>query len=892
MLSHELRTKYLKFFEGKGHLIHASDSLVPNDPTLYFTSAGMVQFKPYFVGDQVPPNRRITTSQKCLRTDDIDEVGDAVHHTFFEMLGNFSFGDYFKRESIIWAWEFITEVLRLNPDHIWTSVYLDDDEAAEVWEKEIGFPADKIVRLGEDKNYWPANAPSQGPNGVCGPCNEIFVDISPELGRPENPTHAIAYEGNRFVEIWNLVFTQFDRQEDGTLVPLPAKNIDTGMGLERTTAILQGTPTDYETDLFLPLVQRIESASGAKYGADEKTDFAIRVVADHIRAATFAVADGVMPSNIKRGYVLRRIIRNAIVKGRKLGLTRDFLAPMVPAVVQLMGSVYPEIADRQGYIEKVIASEEEKFRRTLESGMQRLEDQVEMALSSPEKRLDGEAAFTLYDTYGFPLEITREIAAERGITVDQAGFDAAMEEQRARAKEASDFGAVMMAGEGSVLLELEKTSGPTRFVGYEQTSSEAAVLAIVKDGELVATAEEGDQVDIVLDQTPFYAESGGQVGDTGRITNLSTYGSAGEVSGAMDVTDTVRLSRFSFHRGTVLTGSISVGDSVRAEVDAKRRAAIMRNHTATHLLHAALHKVLGEHALQSGSVVEPERLRFDFSHFQAVTPEEIRAIEDQVNEWILEDIGAEVVETGIEEARRMGATALFGEKYGDSVRVVRIGDVSMELCGGTHLLNTSRVGSFKITSESSIGAGLRRIEAVTGMGAVRFTHELEDQLRGIADVLGVGPSEAATAAQRALDSVKEARREIDQLKSKSAAESAGDLADSAQEAGGVRFVTASAPTADVPTLQKMADSISDKLKSGVVVLAGVADGKVLFISKVTSDLVPKGFHAGNLLREVAKVAGGGGGGKPEFAQAGGRDASKVSDALAKAEEMIRAQAGG
>ena len=855
---------------------------MPDDPTLYFTSAGMVQFKPYFVGDRIPPSRRIATCQKCLRTDDIEEVGDAVHHTFFEMLGNFSFGDYFKREAIIWAWEFITEVLKLDPDHIWTSVYLDDDEAADVWIKEIGIPAYKVVRLGEDKNYWPANAPSKGPSGVCGPCNEIFVDVMPELGLPDDPTYSIAYEGNRFVEIWNLVFTQFDRQDDGTLVPLPAKNIDTGMGLERTTAVLQGTPTDYETDLFLPIVQCIESISGVKYGSNEKTDFAIRVVADHIRAATFAIADGVMPSNIKRGYVLRRIIRNAVVKGRKLGLAQNFLAQIVPVVVDIMGDVYPEIVERQGYVQKVLAGEEEKFRRTLESGMQRLEDQIEAAVTSSEKKLDGTVAFTLYDTYGFPLEITREIAAERGVVVDEAGFEAAMEEQRARAKEAGEFGGVIMAGEGSVLLELDRTGGPTRFVGYETTSSKATVLAIIKDSELLSTAHEGEEVDVVLDQTPFYAESGGQIGDTGNIVSEA---------GALEVRDTIKLSHFFLHRSRVASGSISVGDVVNAEVDAKRRMAIARSHTATHLLHAALRKVLGEHALQSGSVVEPDRLRFDFSHFQAVTPEELRCIEDLVNEWILEDIRADVLVTSIEDARKMGATALFGEKYGESVRVVRIGDVSMELCGGTHLCNTSCVGSFKIVSESSIGAGLRRVEAVTGLGVMRYVHELEDRLREIAEVFGVATSEAAAAAMRTNEALKEARKEIDTLKACAAAESAASLAESAQEVGGVRFVTSSVATADVSTLQKLADSISDRIKSGVVVLAGVADSRVLFVGKVTPDLVAKGFHAGNILREVAKVAGGGGGGKPEFAQAGGKDVSKVKDALAKAEEIIRTQVG-
>ena len=882
LTSKDLRTKYLQFFESKGHLICASDSLVPDDPSLLYTSAGMVQFKPYFLAERVPPRTRIATSQKCMRTDDIDEVGDAVHHTFFEMLGNFSFGDYFKREAITWAWEFLTEVLEIKPENLWTSIYLDDDEAYDIWTNEVKFPAERIVRLGEDKNYWPANAPSKGPNGVCGPCNEIFLDVTPEKGMPEDPAWSIAHGSNRFVEIWNLVFTQFDRQEDGTLAGLPSKNIDTGMGFERTIAVLQGTPTNYETDLFMPIIERIEALSGAKYGSDNATTSAIRVIADHLRSAVFVIGDGVMPSNIGRGYVLRRLIRNAVVKARSIGLTKPFMAGLVPVVVEIMGDVYPGIADRQGYIEKIIASEEEKFRATLQAGLQRLEDQIALAASSSEERLDGESAFTLYDTYGFPLELTRDIAAAAGIAVDMDGFKVAMEEQRKRAKEASDFGSVMVAGEAGALLELEKTIESTKFVGYESLDSESTILAILKAGELSSTAHAGERVEIVLDSTPFYAETGGQVGDSGQI-ELG--------SGLVCVTDTLKASHFALHVAEVTSGSISVGNKVHASVNNDRRLAIARNHTATHLLHAALHKVLGEHALQKGSVVDPDRLRFDFSHFQAVTPDELRSIEDEVNSLVLADMEASTVETSVDEARKMGAMALFGEKYGDVVRVVQMGDESVELCGGTHLQHTAQVGLFKLTSESSVGAGLRRVEGVTGQAAVAYVHDLEDQLRGTADALGVSQAEVVGAAERTVAAAREAQKEIDQLKSKSAAEAGGDLTDSAQEAGGVKFVTASLPTVDVPTLQKLADSITDKLRSGVVVLAGVADGKVLFIGKVTSDLVPKGFSAGNMLREVAKVAGGGGGGKPEFAQAGGKDASKVDEALAKAAELIKAQAG-
>ncbi|MDH7602821.1 MAG: alanine--tRNA ligase [Armatimonadota bacterium] len=882
MTSSELRTAYLKFFESKGHLIYPSDSLVPDDPSLLYTSAGMVQFKPYFVGERVPPCRRIVTCQKCLRTDDIAEVGDAVHHTFFEMLGNFSFGDYFKRESIIWAWEFLTEVLKFNPDHLWTSIYLDDDEAEEIWIKEIGFPKHKIVRLGEDKNYWPANAPSKGPNGPCGPCNEIFLDVKPELGPPEDPTWSIAHDNNRFVEVWNLVFQQFDRQEDGTLKPLPTKNIDTGMGLERTIAVIQGTPTDYETDLFLPIVRKIESMSGVRYGESEASDRCIRVIADHIRSAVFVIGDGVMPSNAGRGSVLRRIIRNAMIKGRKIGLEKDFLAPIVPVVVEIMGSVYREIVDRQGYITKVIAAEEEKFRRTLDAGLERLEDQIAQALASSTKTIDGRAAFTLHDTYGFPIEITREIAAEHGIEVDLEGFEAAMEEQRERAKAASEFGAVMTVGEGSAVAELERTAKPTEFVGYELFECEATIVAIVKGSDLVVGASEGDEVEIVLDRTPFYAESGGQVGDTGRL-----FGECAE----LEVYDTTKVSHFFFHKARVKSGSVNVGDAVRAVIDAARRSAIARAHTATHLLHAALRKILGEHALQSGSLVEPDRLRFDFSHFQALTSDELRTIENEVNSMILADAPSSVQVTSLDEARKIGAVALFGEKYGDTVRVVRMGDFSIELCGGTHLCHTSQVGFFKIVSESSIGAGLRRIEAVVGLGAVRYVQNLEDQLREVADILDAAQSEVVTAAQKLTQSLREAKHEIDALKSRTAASAAAELVSSAQEAAGVKYITASVPTCDLSTLRKLIDNVADKLGSGVVVLAGVSDGKVLFLGKVTSDLVSRGFHAGNLLRDVAKVAGGGGGGKPEFAQAGGKDPSKVQEALAKAAELIRETAG-
>ena len=881
MLSSELRTLYLRFFEERGHLVHASDSLVPDDPTLLFTSAGMVQFKPYFVGKRVPPCTRIATSQKCLRTDDIDEVGDAVHHTFFEMLGNFSFGDYFKRDAIIWAWEFLTEVLKLDPDQLWTSVYLDDDEAAGIWTKEIGFPTDKLVRLGEDKNYWPANAPSKGPNGPCGPCNEIFLDVTPELGRPDDPTWAIAHDGNRFVEIWNLVFTQFDRQEDGTMVPLPSKNIDTGMGIERTVAVLNGTPSDYETDLFLPIIRRIESVSGAQYGSDKTIDLSMRVIADHIRGAAFAIADGVVPSNVSRGYVVRRMIRKAILRGRALGLDKSFSHQIVPVVVEVMREPYPELAERETYITRSIRAEEERFRRTLEAGVSRLEE----LLASSAKGISGEAAFKLYDSFGFPVELTREIAEERGVAVDMAGFEAAMEEQRRRAREGTIIPTELFGGGGDALLEMQHRIGSTEFLGYEQTSATCQIVGIVKEGLLVDRAASGEDVEVVLDQTPFYAESGGQVGDTGEIVHDPD----GEPK--LIVTNTLKVADIFFHHCKVISGEIATGMRVQAKVDVQRRMDIARNHTATHLLHAALRSVLGEHALQSGSVVDPNRLRFDFSHGSALTPEEMQKIEDLVNEQILADLPVTVTETTTDEARKMGAMALFGEKYGESVRVITIGGYSTELCGGTHLTRTSQVGILKLMSEQSVGAGLRRIEAVTGRAALAHVRALGDRIRSLAETLNAPPSELEQAVQRLTSQLSDARRELEKLQAHSVSASAEEIAKTAVDTGGVNLVTRSLPTADAAALSSLADGIADRLKSAVVVLAGVSDGRVMFVTKVTPDLVTKGLHAGNIIREVAKAAGGGGGGKPEFAQAGAKDPSKVDSALALASELVRAAVG-
>ena len=881
MLSSELRNKYLEFFEGKGHLIAPSDSLVPDDPTLLFTSAGMVQFKPYFIGERVPPRTRMATSQKCLRTGDLDIVGTtAIHHTFFEMLGNFSFGDYFKDEAIAWAWEFLTDRLNLPPDRLWITVYTNDDEAAEIWEKKIGVPAERIVRLGEKYNYWPSNAPSEGPNGPCGPDSEIFYDNGEEAGC-KSPECGPDCDCGRFIEIWNLVFMQFNREEGGTLTPLPRKNIDTGMGLERTTRVLQGVATNFDTDLFMPIISKAASLTGVEYGKDKETDVALRVIADHVRAMVFAIADGVIPSNVGRGYVLRRIIRRAVLKGKSLGLEELFLDQLAPVVISIMEGPYPEVRERQDHISRTIHAEEEKFRRTLDIGLQKLEESIARLTSKGITEIPGMEAFVLYDTYGFPLELTQEIASERGLTVDLQAFAEAMEEQRRRAREGSDISTELFAGSLGALAEIEKVEPATEFVGYETFASPAKVIGLLKNGELVNSASAGDKIDIVLDVTPFYPESGGQVTDTGNINGDGT-----EIA----VECVARVGSLIVHSGEVKKGELKVGDQVTAAVDSKRRLSIMRNHTATHLLHKALRIMLGEHVVQSGSLVEPARLRFDFTHTQQVTQGEIQEIEKIVNEEILHDDEVSVTEKTLEQAKADGAMALFTEKYSGMVRVVKVGGYSMELCGGTHTHRTSQIGSFKIVSEGSIGAGLRRIEAVTGSGAFEYARENERLLAQTAEALRVSSADVPEAVSRLAETVRALEKQIEDLKRKSAVGQADELASKAVEHKGVRLV-ASRVEADVETMSSLADTLAGKLKSAVIVLAAPSDGKVVFVSKVTPDLVQRGFHAGNLVREVAKVAGGGGGGRPDFAQAGGRDIGKLDEALAKADELVEQQAG-
>lgn len=882
MLGSEIRRKYIEFFQSKDHLHLPSDSLVPDDPSLLFTSAGMVQFKPYFTGAAQPPHPRAVTAQKCLRTDDIDEVGDAVHHTFFEMMGNFSFGDYFKREAIHFAWEFLTEWLKLPREHIWTSVYLDDDEAAEVWEKEIGLSPSRIVRLGEDKNYWPANAPSKGPNGPCGPCNEIFLDMRPELGTPADPAHAIAYDSNRFVEIWNLVFMQYLRGDGGTLTPLPKKNIDTGLGLERTAAILQGTPTNYESDLFLPLIQAMERLAGVRYGSDETADASLRTIADHARAAVFCIADGVMPSNVKRGYVLRRMIRRAVIKARRIGYEGIFLRDLAPTVAEMMGGRYPELKDRMTFVQTVLESEEQKFDRTLSTGLSRLDEEIRAAKSAGVPRLSGEAAFVLYDTYGFPFELTEELARAEGLEVDREGFESCMEEQRRRAQQGSRMFADVFGGTGESIAELQQTVGATAFAGYEALRAEARIQAILRDGQLVDAAEEGDEVQVVLDVTPFYAEAGGQVGDTGRITGRS---------GSAAVRDTRKRADIWFHDAVVEAGELRTGDTVTAEVDGERRWAIMRNHTATHLLHAALRKVLGDHVAQSGSLVAPDRLRFDFSHFQAMTPDEIRAVEDEVNRRILEDHPVQPEQTTLDEARRKGAMALFGEKYGTEVRTIAIPGVSLELCGGTHISRTSQIGLMKIVSEGSVAAGIRRIEAITGAAVLAHLRGLEQRLEEVAHRLQVPAADILPTIERLQQSLREHQQALEQIRDRSSADEAEEMARLAEDVDGFKAVCSRTSSTDADGMSRLADMLADRLGPSVVLLGSESGGKALFVAKVSADLVARGLHAGELVKAVAAEAGGGGGGRPEFAKAGGKDPSRLDAALEKGRALIREAAG-
>jgi alanyl-tRNA synthetase len=871
----ELRQAFLSFFQDRGHKIIPSSSLLPrNDPTLLLTSAGMVQIKPYFLGLETPPSRRLASCQKCFRTTDIDSVGDSKHLTFFEMLGNFSVGDYFKKEAILWAWEFVTKYLKLPEERLWVTIYLDDDEAFAYW-REVGVPAGKILRFSEEDNFWGP----VGDSGPCGPCSEIHYDLGEEFGCGKAECKPNC-ECGRFSEIWNLVFTQYNQDQNGQRTPLPKPNIDTGMGLERTLAAIQGKLSPYETDLFSPLVDRICHLSRKEYGRDENTDRAIRIVAEHSRGIAFLIADGVVPSNEGRGYVLRRILRRASLFGRKLGLNDPFLNEMAEVVVSAMSHIYPELMANQSLISEVIRVEEEKFITTLDTGLNLVEKLIGEASAQGREGLTSDEVFRLYDTYGFPPELTAEIAREKGLSIDWEGFQAEMEKQRERAR------ARGVIVKPSPATAMATTHGPkvvirTRFVGYRKYSSRSKVRDLIINESSVRNIPAGNEVDVILNKTPFYGEMGGQVGDSGEINSQK---------GKVAVTNTLKTpSDVIIHRGEVVEGSISIGDEVEAKIDIAHRLDIARNHTATHLLQAALRQVVDTRIEQKGSLVEPERFRFDFSHLTPLSEEELKEIQRQVNEWIRLNLKVKAKKLPYTQAIAEGAIALFEEKYGEEVRMLEIGEpaISKELCGGTHVSSTGEIGILLITSESSIGTGLHRIEAVTGRKAESLIEsrltalqstakEIEGSLEEVPGKVKVLISELEAGRKRALSLERELSRRI-----------AEDLLGQAEQVSGVTVLAAKVPALTMPILREMGDILRDRLKSAIVVLATVYNGKPNFLAMVTPDLVARGFHAGDIINQVAKVTGGGGGGKATMAQAGGKDATKIDEALKLVRKLIQ-----
>jgi alanyl-tRNA synthetase len=876
----ELRQAFLSFFQDRGHKIIPSSSLVPHkDPTLLLTSAGMVQIKPYFLGLEAPPSRRLASCQKCFRTTDIDSVGDSKHLTFFEMLGNFSVGDYFKKEAILWAWDFVTKYLKLPEERLWITIYLDDDEAFAYW-RDVGVPAEKILRFGEKDNFWGP----VGDSGPCGPCSEIHYDLGEEFGCGKAECRPNCDCG-RFSEIWNLVFTQYNQDQSGQRTPLPKPNIDTGMGLERTLAAIQGKPSPYETDLFSPLVDRICRLSGKEYGRGENTDRAIRIVAEHSRGIAFLVADGVMPSNESRGYVLRRILRRASLFGRKLGLNDPFLNELAEVVVGTMSHIYPELVANQSLISEVVRVEEEKFITTLDTGLNLVEKLIGEASAQGREGLTSGEVFRLYDTYGFPSELTAEIAREKGLSIDWDGFQAEMEKQRERARVSQKVGTggVQLKAEFKAKTIRRVTHKQTRFVGYQKCSSKSKVRDLVANESSVRSVAEGSEVDIILDRTPFYGEMGGQVGDSGEINSQK---------GKVVVTNTLRTpSDVIIHKGKVVEGSISVGDEVEARVDVPRRLDIARNHTATHLLQTALRQTLGSRVYQKGSLVEPERFRFDFSQLVPMTEEELKEIQRQVNEWIRQDLRVEAKVLPYKQAIAEGAIALFEEKYGEEVRMLEIGEpaISKELCGGTHVSSTGEIGIFLITNESSIGTGLHRIEAVTGRKAESLIESRLAALQSVAKEVQGSLEEVPGKVKALISELEAERKRVLSLERELSRRIAEDLPGQAEQVSGVTVLAARVPALTMPILREMGDILRDRLKSAVVVLATVYNGKPNFLTMVTPDLIAKGFHAGDIINQVAKVTGGGGGGKAAMAQAGGKDAAKIDEALKLVKSVIASQ---
>ncbi|HBR1373155.1 TPA: alanine--tRNA ligase [Klebsiella pneumoniae] len=868
----EIRQAFLDFFHSKGHQVVASSSLVPhNDPTLLFTNAGMNQFKDVFLGLDKRNYSRATTAQRCVRAggkhNDLENVGyTARHHTFFEMLGNFSFGDYFKQDAIKYAWELLTgeNWFALPKEKLWVTVYETDDEAFDIWANEVGVPRERIIRIGDNKgapfasdNFW-----QMGDTGPCGPCTEIFFDHGDHIwgGPPGSPEE----DGDRYIEIWNIVFMQFNRQADGTMEPLPKPSVDTGMGLERIAAVLQHVNSNYDIDLFRDLIASVAKVTGAT----DLTNKSLRVIADHIRSCAFLVADGVIPSNENRGYVLRRIIRRAIRHGNMLGAKDTFFWKLVAPLIDVMGSAGDELKQQQAQVEQVLKTEEEQFARTLERGLALLDEELSKLKGDT---LDGETAFRLYDTYGFPVDLTADVCRERNIKVDEAGFEAAMEEQRRRARESSGFGADYNA--------MIRVDGASEFKGYDHLELNGKVTALFIDGKAVDSVSAGQEAVVILDQTPFYAESGGQVGDKGELKGAGF---------SFAVSDTQKYGQAIGHIGKVASGTLKVGDAVQADVDEARRQRIRLNHSATHLMHAALRQVLGTHVAQKGSLVNDKALRFDFSHFEAMKPEEIRAVEDLVNAQIRRNLAIETNIMDIDAARASGAMALFGEKYDDRVRVLRMGDFSTELCGGTHAARTGDIGLFRITSESGTAAGVRRIEAVTGEGAMAILHAQSDQLNDIAQLLKGDSHNLGEKVRVALERTRQLEKELQQLKEQAAAQESANLSSKAEEINGVKLLVSELTGVEPKMLRTMVDDLKNQLGSTIVVLATVADGKVSLIAGVSKDVTDR-VKAGELVGMVAQQVGGKGGGRPDMAQAGGTDASALPAALASVKGWVSAK---
>lgn len=873
----EIRERFLSFYESKQHYRMPSFPLVPqDDASLLLINSGMAPLKPYFTGAKTPPSKRATTCQKCIRTPDIERVGRTARHgTFFEMLGNFSFGDYFKKEAITWAWEFVTEQMQMPVDRLWVTIYQDDDEAFDIWTKKIGLPPERIVRMGKEDNFWEIGT------GPCGPCSEIYFDRGPEYGCGR-PDCKVGCECDRYVEFWNLVFTQFEKDENGEYHKLQHPNIDTGMGLERLAAIMQDVGSLFDVDTIQNIMKHIARIAGVRYGEDEKTDISLRVITDHIRSTTFLVADGVVPSNEGRGYVLRRLLRRAARHGRLLGINRAFLRDVCLTVIAESKGAYPELEEKKEYIQKVIAIEEKRFDETINQGLEILSGLIDALEAKNETILSGADAFKLYDTYGFPIDLTREILAERQMTTDEEAFADAMDEQRKRAREGRSVGEDAAWSE-DVFSQLD-ASVKTEFVGYDTDKTEATVLALVSGDAIVEHIGTGEEVVAIFDKTVFYATSGGQEGDSGTI-----YGK----NFTMQVSDTKKAGDGKIlHIGIVSSGVISVGDTAMLAYDKKRRMATARNHTATHLLHKALRDTLGVHVAQAGSSVNPERLRFDFSHFSAMTKDELMQVEQQVNEAILAALPVSISQMPIAEAKKLGAMALFGEKYGDVVRVVKIGDYSTELCGGTHLTNTSQAGLFKIISESGVAAGVRRIEAITGYETYRYLLFTQKLLHDAAAALKVNPHDVVDKVKLLVDDLKGSQKTIEQIRAKLAHGQVHNILNNFKEIKGVRLFISQVEGLNAAELRTLGDSMKDKMVCGVCVLASEApDGKISFVAVASKQAVDKGIHAGKIIGEVAKVAGGGGGGRPDSAQAGGKLPEKIDDALAIVDEIVAKQLG-